>query len=310
MRKNKRPRKQKLPKNKKLKRRLKKPTKKQLGAMAMDQLYCLVGCVCNAAALMIFAVPNHVAQSGVSGIAVMLNYFFPRVPIGLANLALNVPIVILALVFLGWRFVSKTLIVLVEFSAMVDLLPRFVSFTYTDDSLLATVIAGALFGFGTALILLRGATSGGTEVIGRLVRKRWPHIPFGRVLMAINYSIVLGGAFAFRDANAVLYAAVMLFLCYRIIDAMLYGMNNGKVFYIFSDRAEEIAKAVIEQISRGATIIKGKGAFTGEEREMLMCVVHRNEVTPLRRLIKEYDPNSFMVVAEAQEVFGEGFSRQ
>jgi len=288
---------------------IKKPTAKQVGALAMDQLYYLVGCLCNAAALMFFAVPNHVAQSGVSGIAVMLNYFFPRVPIGMANLSLNVPIVILALIFLGWRFVSKTLVVLVEFSLIVDLLPRFVTFTYTDDRLLATVIAGALYGFGTALIIMRGATSGGTEVIGRLVRKRRPDIPFGRVLMIINYSIVLGGAFAFRDPNAALYAAVMLFLCYRIIDAMLYGMNNGKVFYIFSDRAEEIARAVIEQISRGATIIKGKGAFTGEEREMLMCVVHRNEVTPLRRLIKEYDPGSFMVVAEAQEVFGEGFGK-
>ena len=305
----KRPRRQYPQKTKKQKRVKKKPTARQVGTLAMDQLYCLVGNCCNAAALMLFAVPNHVAQSGVSGIAVMLNYFFPRVPIGMANLALNVPIVILALIFLGWRFVSKTVIVLVEFSLIVDLLPRFVSFTYTDDRLLATVVAGVLYGFGSALVIMRGATSGGTEVIGRLIRRRRPDLSFGRVLMVINYAIVLGGAFAFRDPNAVLYAAVMLFLCYRVMDAMLYGMNNGKMFYIFSDKAEEIAKAVIEQISRGATIIKGKGAFTGEEREMLMCVVHRGEVAPLRRLINEYDPNRFMVVAEAQELFGEGFSK-
>ncbi|MDR2686198.1 MAG: YitT family protein [Oscillospiraceae bacterium] len=309
MRKAKKPRGKPPRKIKKRRRALNKPTAKQLGALAMDQLYCLVGNCCNAAALMLFAVPNHVAQSGVSGIAVMLNYFFPRVPIGLANLALNAPIVVLALIFLGWRLVSKTLIVLVEFSLVVDLLPRFVAFTYTDDRLLATVVAGVLYGFGSALILMRGATSGGTEVIGRLIRKRRPDLPFGRVLMAINYAIVLGGAFAFRDPNAVLYAAVMLFLYSRVVDAMLYGVNNGKVFYIFSDKAEEIARAVIEQISRGATILKGKGAVTGEEREMLLCVVHRGEVAPLRRLIKEYDPGSFMVVAEAQEVFGEGFGK-
>ena len=301
-----------------MKKKTRKPrrllTKKQWKTLAVDQLCCLAGCVLNAAALTMFAVPNKVAQSGISGIAVILNHFFPRIPIGMANLALNVPLVVLALVFLGWKLVSKTLVVLVEYSLIVDLLPRAVHFTYTDDRLLATVIAGALFGVGSALILMRGASSGGTEIIGRLVRKRRPDIPFGRVLMVVNYAVVLGGALAFRDGDAafytpVFYAAVMLFICYRIIDAMLYGMNTGKMFYIFSDKAEEIAKAVIEQISRGATIIKGKGVFTGEEREMLMCVVHRGEAAQLRRLIKEYDPNSFMVIAEAQEVFGQGFAK-
>jgi uncharacterized membrane-anchored protein YitT (DUF2179 family) len=272
-------------------------------------MVCLAGCVLCAGALTIFAVPNHVAQSGVSGIAVIINLFFPVVPIGAANLALNVPIAVLGLIFLGWRFVSKTLVVLIEFSVMVDLLPRLVTFTYTDDRLLATVIAGALYGIGSALILMRGATNGGTESIGRLVRKRRPDIAFGRVLMVLNYTIMLGGAIAFGNLESVFYAAAMLFLCYRVVDGILYGMNTGKMFYIFSDKAGEIAKAVIEQISRGATIIKGKGVFTGQEREMLMCVVHRGEVSQLRRLVKEYDPHSFMVIAEAQEVFGQGFSR-
>ena len=302
------PRKQKPRKPKR--RILKKPTAKQVGTFAMDQLYYLVGCCCNAAALMMFALPNQVAQSGVSGIAVIVNHFFPQIPLGVANMALNLPLIILALIFLGWRVVSKTVLVVVEFSLIVDLLPRFVTFTYTDrDRLLATVIAGALYGIGSALILMRGATNGGTEIIGRLVRKRRPDISFGRVLTVLNYTIMIAGAFAFGDIESVFYAAVMLFLCYRVVDAMLYGTNTGKMFYIFSDKAEEIAKAIIEEISRGATIIKGKGAFTGEERQMLMCVVHRGEVAPLRRLIKEYDPNSFMVMAEAQEVFGEGFAK-
>ena len=288
---------------------LKKPTAKQVGSVALDQLFCFVGCCCNAAALMMFALPNQVAQSGISGIAVIINHFFPRIPLGVANMSLNAPLAVLALIFLGWRMVSKTIVVVIEFSVILDLMPRFVSFAYTDDRLLATVIAGALYGIGSALILMRGATNGGTEIIGRLVRKSRPDISFGRVLMVLNYAIMLGGALAFGNIESVFYAAAMLFICYRVVDAMLYGMNTSKMFYIFSARAEEISKAIIEQISRGATIIKGKGAFTGEEREMLMCVVHRGEVAALRRLIKEYDPGSFMVVAEAQEVFGEGFAK-
>jgi len=305
----KKPRKQKPRKIKTKKFTIKKPTAKQAGALAMDQLFFFVGCCCNAAALMMFALPNQVAQSGVSGIAVIINHFMPRIPLGVANMALNAPLAVLALIFLGWRMVSKTILVIVEFSVIVDLMPRLIPFTYTDDRLLATVIAGVLYGVGSALILMRGATNGGTEIIGRLVRKRRPDISFGRVLMVLNYAIMIGGAFAFGNLESVFYAAAMLFLCYRVVDGILYGINTSKMFYIFSDKAEEIAQAIIEEISRGATIIKGKGAFTGEEREMLMCVVHRNEVTPLRRLIKEYDPNSFMVMAEAQEVFGEGFGK-
>ena len=288
---------------------LKKPTARQVGAFAVDQLYCFVGCCLNAAALIMFALPNQVAQSGVSGIAVIINHFFPRIPLGMANMSLNAPLAILALIFLGWRVVSKTILVVIEFSVIVDLMPKFISFTYTQDRLLATVIAGALYGVGSALILMRGATNGGTEIIGRLVRKRRPDISFGRVLMVLNYAIMIGGAFAFGNLESVFYAAAMLFLCYRVVDAILYGMNTSRVFYIFSEKAEEIARAVMEQISRGSTIMKGKGAFTGEEREMLLCVVQRSEVAALRRLVREHDPHGFMVIAEAQEVFGMGFKR-
>jgi uncharacterized membrane-anchored protein YitT (DUF2179 family) len=121
--------------------------------------------------------------------------------------------------------------------------------------------------------------------------------------------VVIGGALSFGELNAALYAAIMIFIQTRIVDSILNGMNNGKMFYIFSARAEDIAQAIIGQLGRGASILPAKGAFTGQPQSMLMCVVHRNEVTQLRRIIKEHDPSSFMVIAEAQEVFGLGFQQ-
>lgn len=225
----------------------------------------------------------------------------------MTNLALNLPLVILALIFIGWRFVSKTLWVIIELSVIIDLMPRFLHFSYTDDRLLATLFAGALGGFGLALVLTRGATSGGTDIVGWLVRKRWPHISLGRVILIADGAVVLAGAIAFRDINAALYAAIMIFVSTRIIDGMIYGTNNGKMFYIFTTKAEEIARAVIDEIGRSATTLQGKGAFTGDSRDILLCVVRRNEVTRLRQLVRHTDPQSFMVIAEAQEVFGLGF---
>ena len=295
-----------------------KLTKKQIGTIAVDQLYCLAGCILCAASVNIFSLPNKIAQSGVSGIAVIIHTLFPKIPVGMANLAMNIPLAILVLIFIGWRFLSKTLVVVLEFSLILDLMPRFITYTYTDDPLLATVFAGALSGAGAALYLSRGATGGGTEAIGWLIRKRWPHMSIGRVMMSISVAVVISGALAFGHTgsgmqttiNSALRAAIMIFISTRIIDSFLYGMNNGKMFYIFSGKAEDIAQAVISEIGRGASILPAKGAYTGEQQDMLMCVVHRNEVTPLRRIVKEHDPNSFMVVAEAQEVFGFGFKGQ
>jgi len=280
---------------------------KKAGKFAVDQLYYLAGCACFAASINMLAVPNKIAQSGIAGIAVIVNQL-TGFPVGLMNLAINIPLLVVALIVFGWRFVSKTAFVTLEFSLAIDLMARYVSWTYTGDRLLATVFCGALHGFGLALVFLRGASSGGMDIIGWLVRKRWPHISLGSIMRVAYVAVVLANAAVFRDLNAALYAAISVFISTKVIDSMLYGQNTGKMFYIFSqDKAEEIAREIIERLGRGVTILPGKGMYTGESRELVLCVVHRNQVSPLRRLVKELDPNSFLVIAEAQEVFGQGF---
>lgn len=279
-------------------------------ALAIDALYIIAGNIICALALVIFIVPNQIPLGGFSGVAVVINHLLPMIPFGVANLALNLPLLVISLIVLGWKFVSKTVFAVLGFSLFSDLFAAFITFSYTDDLLLATLFGGITMGFGAALTLSRGATGGGTEALGWLVRRRWPHLSLGKVIFVFSCAVIASGALAFGDFNAALYAAIMLFVHTRVVDAVLYGVNNGKVLYIFSAKAEEIAQAVVERLGRSASMLPAKGAFTGEQQSMLMCVVRRNEVGNLRRIIKEHDPKSFMVIAEAQEIYGYGWKKE
>jgi len=296
-----------------------KPTKKQVKTAAVDLMYILLGNLICAIALVFFIRPSYIPLGGFSGIAVVINYLVPVIPFGAANLVLNLPLLIISLVVLGRRFVGKTIIAVIGFSLFSDLMAGFVTMPAgqylldmfaTEDMMLATLLGGAVMGFGAALTLARGASGGGTEALGWLVRRRWPHISLGRVIFLFSSAVIVGNAIAFGNLGLALYGLIMAFIHARVVDAILYGVNNGKVLYIFSNKVETIAQSIIDQLGRSASILPAKGAFTGEQHEMLMCVVRRNEVSSLRRIIKEHDPKSFMVIAEAQEVYGYGWKKE
>ena len=297
-----------------------KPNKQQAKTIVFDLLYIFVGNIICAAALNIFIRPYEIPLGGFSGIAVIINHLVELIPFGVANLALNFPLLIISLVVLGWKFVSKTVIAVIGFSVISDLMAVYFTtytgaqllemLTTTDDLLLATLLGGVTMGFGAGLTLTRGASGGGTESLGWLIRRRWPHISLGKVIFIISGGVIFTSALVFGDLGALFYGVIMAFIVARVVDAVVYGINNGKVLYIFSDEAETIAKSIIDELGRSASILPAKGAFTGEQQGMLMCVVRRNEVGSLRRIIKEHDPKSFMVIAEAQEVYGYGWKKE
>jgi uncharacterized membrane-anchored protein YitT (DUF2179 family) len=288
---------------------LKRPTWATTRTLLMDQLYYLIGCISYAAAVNLFALPNRIAQSGVSGVAIIVHHLLGT-PIGMTNLALNIPLIVLAWVILGWRFVSKTVWVTVELSVILDLMAHFLpaNVFHTEDRLLAALFCGTLAGFGLAVIMARGASSGGTDIVGWLVRHRWPHISLGRVILVADAAVVISSAAVFRDLNSAMYAAIVMFISSRLIDAILYGLSNGKMFYIFCEQPAALAQAIIAQLGRGVTLLPATGAYTGREKEVLLCVVRKGEATRLRRLVKAHDPKSFLVITEAQEILGYGFS--
>ncbi len=274
-------------------------------ALLADNFFWILGSALYASAVLIFAVPNSIAQSGFTGVSIMLNKLFDT-PVGLIYLLLNVPLIVTAWIILGRKFVAKTLwvtvIISVFFDALAPILPA-----YTGDRLLAALFCGALSGTGLALVFIRGATTGGVDVLARLFRKKWPHISMGRVIMVSDAVIVAAAALVFRSAESALYAAIVIFVSSRVIDYILYGTGNGKMLMVVTDHADEIAKAITKELKRGVTILPVQGGYTGNEKHMLVCAVRTGEVTKLRRLIREHDKNPFIIISEAGEIIGEGF---
>jgi len=271
----------------------------------LDNLFWFIGSALYAAGVLIFAVPNNIAQSGVTGIAIIINYLW-HTPVGLTYFIINVPLILSAWLVLGWKFVAKTLWVTVVLSVMLDVFSPFLP-EYTGDTLLASLFCGAITGAGLALVFMRGATTGGTDILGRLFRKRWPHISMGRVILVSDAVIVAAAALIFKSLESALYAAIVIFVSSRVIDYVLYGTGNGKMLMVVTDHATEISKAVTTDLKRGVTILPVQGGYTGHHKSMLICAVRSSEVSKLNKIIKQFDDNPFIIVSEAGEIIGEGF---
>ncbi|MGN0543223.1 MAG: YitT family protein [Acutalibacteraceae bacterium] len=266
----------------------------------------IIGCILYSIGVNSFAVPNSIAQSGVTGVAVILNHLF-SVPVGTVNLLLNIPLLILMWIFLGKKLVARTLWVTVLLSAALDLIAMFIP-AYTGDKILASLFCGLLQGSGLGLIMITGATSGGTDIVARLVHKFFPHITIGRVVMLADAVIIAAGMLVFGSIETGLYAIIVIFVSTKVIDSMIYGTGNGKMLMVVTDKADEVSKAIISSSRRGVSIIPAVGAYTGESKNVLLCVARKHEISGIIKTIKSIDDKTFIIVSEANEILGEGFN--
>lgn len=273
--------------------------------LTVDNIVWIIGCTLYAVAINFFNVPNRISQGGFSGLAIVINYL-TDLPVGAINLALNIPILLIALKFIGKKFVFKTLWVTVLLSVIIDLV-ALIPYEYTSDTLLASIFSGALLGAGVALVAARGSTTGGTDVLSKLLRLAFPHISYGKLVMFSDMVVIAISAIVFRSIESALYAAVVIFVSSKVIDYILYGMAKSKMLMVVTDRADEISQQLVSNSPRGVSIIPAKGAFTGQEKNMLICVLRSNEVAPAIKLIKSIDPNTFTIITEANEIIGKGF---
>ncbi len=286
---------------------MRKPDDRQdVKQTVIDILYYTVGSFLYAVSVNCFSAPNELAPGGLTGIATMVHYLVPTIPIGLTILVLNIPLLLTAFLIISRTFTVRTLICTVLSTAVIDLLASVLP-AYTGDMFLVSVMGGVLSGLGLGLIFLRGGSTGGTEIVARLLERRLPYVPVGKLLLAVDAVVIVLSAVVFRNVESAMYAVVLVFVTSTLVDALVYGGNGGKLVLIFSKHREEIAKAILQTLNCGVTKLRSRGGYTGEESEVLLCAVRRTQMYPLRRLVAKADPSAFMVIASAEEVLGQGF---
>lgn len=271
-----------------------------------DILICGVGCFLFALSLNCFTVPNQIAPGGFSGLATIANYLF-NLPIGLVIFLLNIPLMIVAWKMLGINFIIKSAFVTTALSLMVDLFPSFIP-VYEGERLLASIFGGVFSGAGLALIFIRGATSGGPDILAKLIRLKKPHISMGQIILVSDLIVVILSGVVFNSLESALYSVIEIFVSSRVIDYVLYGTGHGKMVLIFTNHAQEISNAITSQLHRGISIVDIKGGYTGKNKNMLICAVRSNEVSSLTKIVKHFDEQPFILISEVGEILGQGFS--
>lgn len=291
-------------KTKKIKRE-REHKKFPLKMIFIDLLFMTAGAVLYAVSVNMFTSPNQFAPGGVTGLAIIIEHL-TAAPVGIMMFMLNVPLLIIGFIKLGRYMVLRTLAATVLVSVFVDGLKPFLP-VYTEDKLLSAIFGGLLAGGGLVLVFLRGATTGGTDILARLLQLKWPYLSFGRLILGVDMLVVILGGLIFHSLDSVLYASILIFVSSKVIDTVLYGTGNGKLMMVITDEGDEIAEAVTKSMKRGITVLPGKGGYTGGDKDVLMCAVRRNELYRLRALVRRYDPNAFMMITEVGEILGEGF---
>ena len=178
---------------------------------------------------------------------------------------------------------------------------------YTKDPLLAALFGGLLLGAALGIVFMRGSTTGGTDVLGRLLQIKLPNAPMGKLIMCTDGAILLFSAFVYRNIETVLYGVITIFIEMKMIDMILYGFDTGKQVMVISNKNREIAEKVMGELARGATFLKAYGAYSNEEKDVLMSIVKRNQFGKFKKIVKETDKDAFIVVSDAGEVIGSGF---
>lgn len=279
---------------------------------AVNTLIILCGGMIYALGLKIFTAPNHIAPGGVTGISTIINYLTSGItpgglPIGTVNLVLNIPIAILGFVKLGRHFMIKTLIYLLSFSFFSDVILANVP-TYTGNRLVAAIFGGVLMGGAIGLILSRGGSTGGLDIINKLIQRRLPHFKLGQVVFTTDLLVVGLSMLAYGDVEPGLFAVITLFINTQALDKVLYGFNTCKFMYVVTNKASELGHRINEEMYRGATILESYGSYTNERRPTLMVAVRQSEYYRVKKIINQVDPMAFIIVTSANEVAGKGFT--
>lgn len=252
-----------------------------------------------------FVAPNQFAMGGVTGLAQILHYWFPTLTVGAASALMNVPLFLIGWKKIGGHLLVSSLYAMVVSNAAIDGLNLLFDFQPMDP-ILAALFGGGVMGVGLGLVFAQGATTGGTDIVAKLLKLKWPWLPIGKLVVVPDTAVMLLVALTFGQLSAMLYGFIKLYTCSKAMDTVLYGTVDSRVAYIISDHWRELSDTMLQ--SRGVTLLQAKGAYTGAEKQVLMIAFKQKEIVDLKRRVYELDPEAFLIVCDARDVLGNGFS--
>lgn len=273
---------------------------------ALLYLRVILGAALYAVGIQWFYTPVSMVSGGITGISMIIN-MLTDLPVGVMILVLNIPIFIIALKQFGLKFMVSSIVGMLATSAFIDLFALIATGPMTLDPILAALFGGAITGLGMGIIYTAEATSGGTDVLATTIRQKYPYINFGTFILAIDIVVVTAYALIFKRFDNAMYTIIAVFVATKVIDTVLYGISRSKFCHIISDRSDDIKCEIVAKLQRGVTIIKGKGAFSGDDKQILMCVVKRQQIVEIRKIVKNIDQKAFVIVTDTRDVFGQGF---
>ena len=287
--------------------------KQQLnGRPVMSQVvkYALItiGAAIGAVGFQFFMFPNAIVSGGLIGIAQIVNRL-TGLPVGAFSIVLNVPLFIIAWKQFGLGFIISSFAGTVLYSVFIDA-AAMTNIVATTDPMLASIIGGVIKGLGLGTIYYVGATTGGVDIVARFLRRRFPYINFGTLILLMDAVIIAAYAWIFKIYESAMYSLICMFVMSRAVDLVLYGLDNSNICYIVSEHTDDIVSEItLGQLHRGVTLLHAEGAYSHEEKQVIMCVIKRPQIAAIRRMVRAIDPKAFMVVTDAKNVFGKGFDR-
>ena len=266
----------------------------------------VLGALIHAVAFNMFLGPNQIPMGGLSGLAQIINFLVPVLPVGTMNMLMNIPLLLLSGKLLGRRMLISSVVAVATSSVAIDAIAAAHTFAPLDP-FLSAIFGGAMMGLGLGLISAQDATLGGTSTLARLIKIKYPWLSTGSLVMGSDVVILVLAVIAFGKLEAALYGTIALLALEMIMDKVLYGMDPSKVAYIVSDKAQEIAQILMKEQERGVTILRGEGAYTGDEKKILMVAFRQRDIVQIKRTVHALDSKAFMVVVDANTVLGGGF---
>ena len=276
--------------------------KKQLKSYAIITM----GSVIFALAFDVFFAANQVAMGGITGLAQVIHALAPGLSVGVLIFSLNIPLFLAGWKFIGWHLLASSLYSMAISSLAIDAIAAWRQFPVMDP-MLACLCGGAAMGLGFGMVFSQGATTGGTDIVARLLKLKFPWLPMGKLMLLPDGTVLVLAALVFGRVEAALYGAVAIFVSTRVMDTVLYGLDTSKVAYVISDRWRLIADALLQQQDRGVTILQGQGGWTGAAKQVLLVAFKQKEIVQIKRTVHDIDPNAFLIVCDAHDVLGEGF---